>query len=249
VQPAHTAGADCARALQANVNLHGVFLHMLGDALGSIGVLASGLCVLLMPWDWKEYIDPSISIFICLIILKSTVPLVRYAARILLQGVPHGVDLSSLRRDILAVPGVLRLHELHAWLLVDSTSIASVHLEMSRSEDFMLLAKRVRRVLHKHGIHSSTIQPEFVSDSVDAVRAVLRWVVCTCADLTARARTHTLSYAPRRPRPQRAWTTCAGLSATRPAWPTRVVRCPAALTTISPATRERRSVCGGGVWL
>ena len=58
---------------------------MLGDALGSVGVIISGLCVHFMPWDWKKYIDPSISVLIALIILKGTIPLVRFSARVRLD--------------------------------------------------------------------------------------------------------------------------------------------------------------------
>jgi zinc transporter 1 len=111
-------GGTVADAAQGNVNLHGVFLHVLGDALGSVGVLISGLCLLLMPWSWKVYIDPIISLLIAGIILYSTIPLVRHTARIVLQGVPENVDLSALRAALRALPGVQGVHELHCWCAV-----------------------------------------------------------------------------------------------------------------------------------
>lgn len=152
--------------MQANLNMHGVFLHVLGDALGSIGVLISGLCILLIPYDWKKYIDPSISIVICGIIAYGTIPLVRHASRILLQGVPENVNMTKLREDILKLDGVESVHELHVWLLVDSTSIASLHVLLNSSVKFSDVCRKIGAVMHKYKIHSSTVQPEFLEEEV-----------------------------------------------------------------------------------
>jgi solute carrier family 30 (zinc transporter), member 1 len=90
-----------------------------------------------------------------------TIYLVRSTSFILLQGVPPEVSLEDVRSDILAVGGVLSVHELHIWQLSETKIIASVHINASREVEFMPIASEIRRVLHKHGIHSSTIQPEY----------------------------------------------------------------------------------------
>ena len=86
---------------------------------------------------------------------------VRSTAFILLQGVPSTVSLEEVRDAILDVDGVLSVHELHIWQLSENKIVASVHVNASRSHDFMSVASKIRRVLHLHGVHSSTIQPEY----------------------------------------------------------------------------------------
>ena len=66
-----------------------------------------------------------------------------------------------MRSAILAVDGVLSLHELHIWQLSESKIVASVHVMASRTHDFMPVAAKIRKALHLRGIHSSTIQPEY----------------------------------------------------------------------------------------
>lgn len=86
---------------------------------------------------------------------------VRSASFILLQGVPSTISVEKVRASILNVEGVLSLHELHIWQLSESKIVASVHVMASRNHDFMPIAAKIRKALHHHGIHSSTIQPEY----------------------------------------------------------------------------------------
>lgn len=71
------------------------------------------------------------------------------------------MSLEEVRAAILAVEGVLSLHELHVWQLSESKIVASVHVMASRNHDFMPVAAKIRKALHHRGIHSSTIQPEY----------------------------------------------------------------------------------------
>ncbi|GJF00394.1 cation efflux protein [Phanerochaete sordida] len=144
-----------------SMNMHALVLHVFGDALGNVGVIATGLVIWLTHWSWKYYFDPMISLVITVIIFSSALPLVRSTSSILLQGVPATVSLDEVRSAILDVDGVLSLHELHVWQLSESKIVASVHVMASRKHDFMPVAADIRRVLHERGIHSSTIQPEY----------------------------------------------------------------------------------------
>lgn len=94
----------------------------------------------------------------------------RSASLILLQGVPSTVSLDEVKSSILAVPGVLSLHELHVWQLSETKIVASVHVLAERRYDFMRIAANIRRALHHLGIHSTTIQPEYIqaSDPMDS---------------------------------------------------------------------------------
>ncbi|THH20640.1 hypothetical protein EW146_g765 [Bondarzewia mesenterica] len=149
-----------------SMNMKALVLHVLGDALGNVGVIVTGLVIWLTSWSFKYYFDPFISLVITVIIFHSALPLVRSTSFILLQGVPHEVSLEDVRTSILNVDGVLSVHELHIWQLSESKIIASVHVTSSRKHDFMPVAANIRRILHQHGIHSSTIQPEYHSARV-----------------------------------------------------------------------------------
>lgn len=71
------------------------------------------------------------------------------------------MSIEDVKDAILAVDGVLSLHELHVWQLSESKIVASVHVMASRNHDFMPVAAAIRKALHHQGIHSSTIQPEY----------------------------------------------------------------------------------------
>ncbi|KAH8120454.1 cation efflux protein [Phellopilus nigrolimitatus] len=144
-----------------SMNMRALVLHVLGDALGNVGVIAAGLIIWLSDLSWKYYFDPAISLVITCIIFSSALPLVKSASFILLQGVPSGISLQEVDEAIRDVDGVQGVHELHVWQLSESRVVASVHVLASRKHDFMLVAADVRKVLHERGIHSSTIQPEY----------------------------------------------------------------------------------------
>jgi solute carrier family 30 (zinc transporter), member 1 len=87
--------------------------------------------------------------------------IVRSASFILLQAVPSTISLEGIREDIQGVGGVLSVHELHVWQLSEDKIVASVHVWVARDREYMHIAHAIRKILHDHGVHSSTIQPEF----------------------------------------------------------------------------------------
>ncbi|KAL2366727.1 hypothetical protein RJZ56_000312 [Blastomyces dermatitidis] len=156
-----------------DLNMRGVFLHVVGDALGNIGVIASALVIWLTDYSWRYYVDPGISLVITFIILASAIPLCKAASRILLQAVPADLSIDHIIEDIQSLPGIISCHHLHVWQLSDTNLVCSLHIQVSHdvkgegSERYMELARHVRGCLHAYGIHSSTIQPEFYPDSDD----------------------------------------------------------------------------------
>lgn len=143
------------------MNMRALVLHVMGDALGNVGVIGSGLIIWLTTWQYRYYSDPVISLIITCIIFSSALPLVKSASFILLQGVPESVNLEDVREDISAVDGVISIHELHVWQLSETKHVASVHILLRKKDDFMRVVRDIRRVLHEHDIHNGTIQPEF----------------------------------------------------------------------------------------
>ncbi|CAK5283223.1 unnamed protein product [Mycena citricolor] len=196
----HDHGHGHSHSHAGSMNMRALVLHVLGDALGNVGVIATGLIIWRTNWQFKYYFDPVISLVIAIIIFSSSLPLgatigtpadqhyslhgtVRSAAFVLLQGVPSTVSLEEVREAILAVPGVLGLHELHIWQLSESKNIASVHVLVSTKVDFMPIAAHIRMTLHHHGIHSCTIQPEYnpTGPSEHVVKASPCEIFLTCA--------------------------------------------------------------------
>ncbi|CAE6435125.1 unnamed protein product [Rhizoctonia solani] len=151
-----------------SMNMRALVLHVLGDALGNVGVIATGLIIWQSDWAFKYYCDPIISLVITVIIFSSALPLVKSTSSILLQAVPPSLSLPHLRRALNKTKGVLAVHELHVWQLSEAKSVASVHVRVARPMEFMAIAARVRGVLHAFGVHSSTIQPEYAEVSVSA---------------------------------------------------------------------------------
>jgi zinc transporter 1 len=154
----------------ADMGMNAMILHVIGDALGNVGVIVSALVIWLTTWSGRYYADPAVSLFITLIILKSTIPLTSATAKILLQATPDHIEVNDIKEDIQELPGVISCHHVHIWQLSDTQIVASMHIQVefpiseAGGEKYMELAKAVRKCLHAYGIHSATIQPEFCLD-------------------------------------------------------------------------------------
>ncbi|CAH1786402.1 unnamed protein product, partial [Owenia fusiformis] len=146
----------------AQLNMRGVFLHVMGDALGSVIVIISALVIWFGNGDWKYYLDPVMSILLVLIILSTTIPLLKESAMILLQTVPTHLKAKDIQTKLIQkVEGVLGVHEFHIWQLSGNRIIASAHIRCRSLNEYMKIAGKVKEFFHHEGIHSTTIQPEF----------------------------------------------------------------------------------------
>jgi len=126
-----------------NINIRGAFLHMLGDLMTSVVVLASGLVLMWRPWYW---LDPVLSLLIVAYILKNCWKILRESVSILMNATPESVDLHEVRRILCGLPGVSGVHYLHAWPLDASGVAFSCHVvvpdqPLSRTER---TAERIR---------------------------------------------------------------------------------------------------------
>jgi len=127
-------------------------------------VLAAGILLHFFSaekYKWTLYIDPVSSLLVCGLILYTTVPLVKRCSMILLQSTGQ-VDLALIKKKLLKVEGLMSLHDLHVWQLVDGMSVASIHVSVEEGVDFNTLVSDVKKIFHQFGVHSTTIQPEFV---------------------------------------------------------------------------------------
>ena len=111
-----------------DLNTAAARLHVIGDLLGSIGAVTAALVVRYFDWLWA---DPLISIFVSLLILNSAVRLLKRSAHILLEGVPEGVDVDNLRREVEEkVEGVREIHHVHVWQLSGGRRMATLHARL-----------------------------------------------------------------------------------------------------------------------
>lgn len=154
---------------QRSLNMHGVFLHVAGDALGNIGVIIAALFIWKTDYSWKQYTDPVVSLIITCLIFASALPLSRKSSRILLQATPSSISADEVKDQVLKIPGVISVHDFHIWNLNESLSIASIHVQISATpSQFVIITKLIRNIFHNYGIHSATVQPEFVDNEDNA---------------------------------------------------------------------------------
>jgi cobalt-zinc-cadmium efflux system protein len=123
------------RTNKESLNIRGAYLHILGDALSSLGVIAGGLIIYFTDW---YVVDPIISVGICLVILRGAFVLVKDAVNILLEAVPKDVDLEEVQRALQSIPGVKDLHHVHLWTITSGIHALSAHvlvgdIQMSRT--------------------------------------------------------------------------------------------------------------------
>lgn len=150
-----------------DMNMRGMFLHIIGDALGNVGVIISALIIWLTTSPARFYADPAISLIITLIILKSAIPLCMAASRIVLEAVPEDISIEEVESDITDLPGIVSVHYLRIWQLDTKTRIASMHIHVDfdfkgeGSSRYLKLQRDIDRCLREYGITLSTIQPEF----------------------------------------------------------------------------------------
>jgi len=113
--------------------------------------------------EYRFLADPISSMVITVLILGSTVPLVKKCIAVLLQQVPQSVNIQSLDRQLRTVDGVLELHDLHVWQLNQAKIIGTVHATVFEGADFMRISDQMKLIMHAHGVHCSTIQPEYLA--------------------------------------------------------------------------------------
>nr|UJH94561.1 Zrc1 [Starmerella bombicola] len=156
---------DEAMAPRKSMNMEGVFLHVLGDALGNIGVIISALFIWKTSFSWRFYMDPLVSLFITAIIFASAVPLCMRASKVLLQATPSFVNCEEVLEDIQSLPGVQEVHDLHIWQLSEDRVVGTLHVTVNGpASTFSAMSRTIQQCFAGHGVPSITIQPEFVDE-------------------------------------------------------------------------------------
>ena len=144
-----------------SLNVRGAWLHMLTDALGSVGAILGGVAVWAFGWRWA---DPAVSVAIAVLVLYSSWHLLRESVGVLLEGTPPHIDLEAVREAMLQVDGVEEVHDLHVWTITSGMEAMSAHVVVGeralRRASGEILAD-LHCVLHERfGLHHLTIQME-----------------------------------------------------------------------------------------
>jgi len=153
--------ASCLhRHAHDDLNVRSAFLHVLGDALASLGVIAGGIVMLLTGW---YEVDAAISVLIVAIIAYGALRLLREAGHILLEGVPRHLDLNRVLARMQAVDGVNDIHHLHVWSICSHITALSAHIDVApahRHRQGEIVAALERMLDHDFHITHTTLQAD-----------------------------------------------------------------------------------------
>jgi cobalt-zinc-cadmium efflux system protein len=144
---------------ETSLNVKGAYLEVWSDMLGSVGVIIAAIVIHLTDWGW---VDPLVAVLIGLWVLPRTWTLLKESLNVLLEGVPQGLELDAIERELLAIPGVAAVHDLHVWALSSGKNSLTTHLVMespSFAERDVLRAASEMLGL-RFGITHTTVQVE-----------------------------------------------------------------------------------------
>jgi cobalt-zinc-cadmium efflux system protein len=150
-----------------DVNMRASFLHLAGDALGSLGVVVAGVVILATGWD---YADPLVSALIGLLILAGTYGVLRDSVLVLLEAAPAGIDPTLVGRSIAAFPGVVDVHDLHVWTITSGFPALSAHVLVRPGDDCHAIRRDLERMLDsRFDLEHTTLQVDHARSDLVSV--------------------------------------------------------------------------------
>ena len=150
-----------------NMNMHGAWLHVIGDMLGSVAAIVAGLLILAFGWTWADAVG---SALISLIIIYGAWRLIIDSVNVLLEGTPPHINLAAVEQAIVETEGVGGVHDLHVWTISSGIDALSAHISHDQSIRHSELLAKVRGKLHdRFGIDHLTIQMETLDLEAEAV--------------------------------------------------------------------------------
>nr|KAF6383669.1 solute carrier family 30 member 2 [Pipistrellus kuhlii] len=150
---------------QENPSVRAAFIHVIGDLLQSVGVLVAAFILYFKP-EYK-YVDPICTFIFSVLVLGTTLTILRDVVLVLMEGTPKGVDFTAVRDLLLSVEGVEALHSLHIWALTVTQPVLSVHVAIAQNTDAQAVLKAASaRLQGKFNFHTMTIQIEDYSEAM-----------------------------------------------------------------------------------
>lgn len=143
---------------EIDLNIRGAWMHVMGDALGSVAAILAGVCMAVFGWYAA---DAFFSVVISLLIIWGSVRLIRESTNVLLEGTPAHINLAAVEDEILATAGVSDVHDLHVWTITSGREALSAHVIHSEAISQAALLRELRTKLHdRFGVDHLTIQME-----------------------------------------------------------------------------------------
>ncbi len=150
-----------------DLNMRGAWLHVMGDALGSIAAIAAGVLIVSFGWLWADAVCSAV---ISVIIIFGSINLIRESVNVLLEGTPRHINLAAVEDVILSTAGVQAVHDLHIWTITSGMEALSAHVRHDEQIRQHELLKSLRKSLHaEFGIDHLTIQmetPDFEDEDI-----------------------------------------------------------------------------------
>ncbi|XP_036112437.1 zinc transporter 2 isoform X1 [Molossus molossus] len=166
----HSHGHSHVTSQQQNPSVRAAFIHVIGDLLQSLGVLVAAYILYFKP-EYK-YIDPICTFLFSILVLGTTLNILRDVILVLMEGTPKGVDFTAVQDLLLSVEGVEALHSLHIWALTVAQPVLSVHIAIAQNTDAQAVLKAVStRLQGKFHFHTMTIQIEDYSEDMKDCQA------------------------------------------------------------------------------
>lgn len=142
-----------------------VVFHIAADGLGAIMLMLSSLCIIHFEHTFVQlYTDPLACVFLSILTLYIVNPLLKASALILIQSTPQHIDVPELKRELLHryKADIISIHEFHVWQLESNRIIATLHIKFYDQQKYSEIHKKIQSYFHELGVHSVTIQPEFL---------------------------------------------------------------------------------------
>lgn len=143
-----------------DLNIRSAYLHMMSDALVSLGVVAGGILISYTGWFW---VDPVIGLIIMIVILIGTWSLLTESFRLSVDAVPPDIDLQEIKNVITSQKNIIEAHHIHVWALSTTENALTAHVSLNGAlsfEEKMKLVQDLKHELQHHQIHHSTIEIE-----------------------------------------------------------------------------------------
>ncbi len=146
-----------------SLNIRSAYLHIVMDALSSVGVIVAALLMMAFGWFW---LDPLLTLAVSLYVLRESWPLLKTSIHILMQGTPEGIRIDPLVEEVESQPEVVDMHHVHLWTTDGTEVFLEAHVtvcEEARSRTDELLARLSKRIREEFGIGHVTLQFEFAA--------------------------------------------------------------------------------------
>ena len=139
-----------------DINMRGAYLHVVSDAAGSVGAIAAGFLMYYFAWFWT---DSLISIFVSLLILRSTWHLLLKSFNILMEAAPPNINVNEVLQALQGIEGIDAIHDLHIWSLTSDRVMLTMHASLKDNSNYLAVLEKIQNMLYQnYSIDHATIQ-------------------------------------------------------------------------------------------